>query len=230
MRTTTLIYEEGSTQLEAFVAYPERENAPLVLLCHAWRGRDDFICKKAEELAQKGYIGFALDIYGKGILGDSPGKNAALKKPFLEDRRLLQKRLLRGYEKAYELSQEIVVLGYGFGGLGALDLARCGVPLKGAISVYGHFEPPPFLTKPIQCKILILHGYRDKVAKVEELHVFERELNEMGVDFQTHLFGQSMHAFMNPKTNMPEKGIAYDKLSAARADQQIDLFLEEIYK
>jgi dienelactone hydrolase len=43
----------------------------------------------------------------------------------------------------HEYVSQIAVLGYGFGGICALDLARTGADLKGAISVYGHFDPPP---------------------------------------------------------------------------------------
>ena len=74
----------------------------------------------------------------------------------------------------------IAVLGFGFGGLCALDLARSGVSLKGAISVYGHFEPPP-IQKPIRSKILILHGSEDPIATQGQLRHFEQELNAQKV-------------------------------------------------
>lgn len=89
VKTAFIPYSDRGTSLEGFIAYPSQEKRPLVLLCHAWRGRDDFICEKAQQIASWGYIGFALDIYGKGILGKSKEENAALKKPFLDDRQLL---------------------------------------------------------------------------------------------------------------------------------------------
>ena len=93
MKTAAVSYMDQNVVLEGFSAYPSGKKRPLVILCHTWWGRDDFICEKAKEVAQWGYVGFALDLYGKGVLGRSKEENAALKKPFLEDRHLLQRRL-----------------------------------------------------------------------------------------------------------------------------------------
>ena len=91
----------------------------------------------------------ALDMYGKGVLGDSKEENAALKKPFIENRNLLQRRVLKAFEVATNLpyadAKKTAVVGYGFGGVCALDLARSGADLKGAVSIYGHFDPSPIL-------------------------------------------------------------------------------------
>ena len=133
MFTEAISYQDGNSDLEAFVAYPSIERRPLVILCHAWKGKDDFICDKAREVAQWGYVGFALDMYGKGILGKSKDENAALKRPFIENRNMLQKRVLKAFEVACSLPyvdvSRIAVLGYGFGGICALDLARTGADL-----------------------------------------------------------------------------------------------------
>ncbi len=160
MQTVYLPYTDDKSDLEAFIACPSEEKRPAVILCHAWRGRDDFICEKAKLIASWGYVGFALDMYGKGVLGKNKEENAALKKPFLVNRELLQKRLLKALEVAVSLSyvdsKRIAVLGYGFGGLCALDFARTGSDLQGAISIYGHYEPlPNSLEKPIKANILI---------------------------------------------------------------------------
>lgn len=235
MKTELIDYRENGNDLEAFVAYPPKDKLPLVLLCHAWRGKDDFICQKAIEVAQWGHAGFALDMYGKGILGRSKEENAALKRPFVENRDWLQKRALKAFEVACELPyvdvEKIAVLGFGFGGLCALDLARSGVNLKGAISIYGHFDPAPLpITQPIKAKILILHGYRDSIVTLEELSRFQNELSENQVDWQTHLFGDAMHAFATPTANDPEAGILYNPIAAERAWNQAKQFLQEIFR
>jgi dienelactone hydrolase len=227
-------YTDQETSLEGFAASPKSGKHPIVILCHAWKGRDSFICEKAELMAEWGYVGFALDLYGKGVLGRSKEECAALKKPFLEDRRLLQRRLLKGYEAALSLPHadpsRVAVIGYGFGGLSALDLARSGVALKGAVSVYGHFEPPAGVTtKPIQAKILILHGYNDPVATQGHLRIFEKEMEEAHVDWQAHIFGGTLHAFATPGVNDPASGLAHHPINAERALQCIKLFLKEIF-
>lgn len=232
IQTEYVPYSDEDVTLEGFVAYPKGKKRPAVILCHAWAGRDDFICEKARWAAEKGYVGFALDMYGKGVLGKSKEQNIALKQPFLNDRTMLHRRALQAFKTVQKLpyvdATNIAILGYGFGGMCALDLARCGAHLKGAISVYGHFNPPP-TPQPIQTKILVLHGYADPVAPLEEFHQFAHEMETAKVDWQAHLFGNSLHAFATPSANDPKSGIQYNPLSASRADHLIQLFLDEIF-
>ena len=236
MNSTSVFYFDQESELEGFVAYPaQQKKRPLVILCHTWRGRDDFICAKAEEVANWGYVGFALDMYGKGVLGKSKEENAALKQPFIEDRKLLQRRLLKGYDVARALpyvdSSRIAILGFGFGGLCALDLARSGTDLRGAISIYGHLDAPHALPKKqMKAKVLVLHGRDDPIVSSSELSVFECEMEESNTDWQVHIYGHTMHAFASPSANDPKLGICYNPTSAKRAWREIHNFLEEIMK
>jgi dienelactone hydrolase len=234
IKTSAIPYRDQQVELEGFAAFPSsKEKLPLVILCHAWKGRDDFICEKATEIAKWGYAGFALDMYGKGIIGRSKEENAALKKPFIDDRQLLLRRVVKGFETAASLSsvdpQRVAVIGLGFGGICALDLARSGANLKGAVSIYGHFFPPPIHKKaPIKAKILALQGSDDPFVSQEELKAFEEEMNDAGVDWQLHIFGKTMHAFATPSANDPASGILYNPLSAKRTWQMVRAFLEEV--
>lgn len=234
INTINISYQDNGVELEGFVAYPNEKKRPVVILCHAWKGRDDFICEKAKEIAELGYVGFALDMYGKGVLGKSKEENAALKKPFMENRHLLLNRVIRGFEVACELPyvdpKRVAILGFGFGGVCALDLARSGANLKGAISVYGHFDPPPNLSmQSTKTKILILHGYNDPVAPQSELRSFELEMNKARIDWQSHIYGDTMHAFATPGANDPASGILYNPIAASRAWTAIHNFLDEIF-
>lgn len=226
-------YQDEQTHLEGFVAHQPGTKRPLVILCHAWKGKDDFICEKAREIANWGYVGFALDMYGKNVIGKTKEENAALKRPFIENRQLLQKRVIKAFNVAIALpyvdSDRVAILGLGFGGICALDLARSGVDLKGAISVYGHFDPPPVeLIKPIRAKILVLHGYRDPVTSQEELRCFEKEMHSGKIDWQAHIYGNAMHAFATPGANDPDAGILYNPVAAKRAWITIQDFLAEV--
>jgi dienelactone hydrolase len=205
-------YKDQDFDLEGFVAYSAEEKRPLVIFCHAWRGRDEFICQQAERAASLGYIGFAIDMYGKGVLGKSKEENAALKKTFLDDRLLLKRRLIKGFDVACSLPSvdcaNIAVVGFGFGGLCALDLARSGVNLKGVISVYGHFDPPrgcPIY--PIKAKVLILHGFNDPISPMSELLQFQQEMDKDQVNWQAHIYSHTVHAFATPSANDPAAGI-----------------------
>lgn len=225
-----MLYSNG---LEAFVASPSGGKRPLVILCHAFRGRDEFICEKAKEVASWGYVGFALDMYGKGVIGKSKEECLALKKPFMDDRALLQRRVVEGYNAAIALpnvdASRVVAVGLGFGGICALDLARSEVALKGVVSIYGHFTSP-LPNSAIKAKVLILHGYDDKIADQKELLTFEKELNEANVDWQALVFGHTMHAFATPTANDPGSGLLYKELSAKRAWAAVRNFLDENFQ
>jgi dienelactone hydrolase len=233
MYTETIPYNDHNKDLEGFVAYPTEKKSPMVILCHAWRGRDDFICEKAEHIATLGYVGFALDMYGKGVLGQSKEDNAALKKPFIDDRSFLRRRLLKGYQTACSLpyvdTDRVAVLGFGFGAICALDLSRSEIALKGAISIYGHFDPPQNCpVHPIKAKVLILHGYKDPVSPIDELYAFQQELDKDKTDWQSHIYGNAFHAFANPAANDPASGIMYNPVSAENAWNESVTFLTQI--
>lgn len=173
-------------------------------------------------------------MYGKGVIGNSKEENIALKMPFIKDRKLLQDRALKAFEVAQNLPyvnpEKIAILGFGFGGICALDLARSGVKLLGTISIYGHFSPPnPSLIKPIDSKVLVLHGYNDPVTPQSELHDFEKEMTDANVDWQVHSYGNTMHAFATPGANDPAAGILYNPLMANRAWKTVHNFLDEIF-
>ena len=234
MQTAVIPYQDQETNLEGFVVCPSQGKCPTVILCHTWKGRDPSICKAAEQMAERGYVGFALDMYGRGILGKSREENAALKKPFIQDRHSLQRRILKAWEVVHTLPYvdtiRIGALGFGFGGVCALDLARSGVTLRGVVSVYGHFGPPQGLPKKIiRSKILILHGYGDPISTLEDLHLFEQEMNEAHVDWQVHTYSNTVHAFTEPSANDPVFGTVYNPLSTQRAWRSIQDFFEEIF-
>jgi dienelactone hydrolase len=235
MKESFIPYTHQGVQLEAFVVTPSAKKSPVVILCHAWNGRGEFICEKARMIAQAGYIGFALDIYGKGKIGRSKEENAALKKPFIDDRLLLQQRLLAAYNLATKLPQadpaSIAALGFGFRGLCALDLARSGVKLKAAVSVYGHFESSKQIEqKKIATNILILHGYDDPVVPPKDLESFSQEMKEKGAHFQAHLYSDTKHAFANPDANDPASGLLYNAKSAQSAWKQAVYFFDEVFQ
>lgn len=237
MLTESIVYNDQGTVLEGFLAYNpvKGKKLPGVILCHAWRGRDDFVCEKAKEIAGWGYAAFALDLYGKGVLGKTKEENVALMRPFMEDRNFLQRRLLASLNTFQQQdcvdSQNIAAMGFCFGGLCALDFARSGSSLKGVISIHGLLNAPK--TSRLQkstTKVLALHGHDDPMVPPEEVLRFEKEMTSAGVDWQVHVYGKTMHAFTNPIANDPAFGTVYNPVSAKRAWQTIRLFLDECLK
>lgn len=229
-------YEHDGTLLEGFLAYDDAGDSPApgILIVHAWGGRSDFECQKARDLAELGYAGFALDLYGKGVLGSGPEENSKLMGPFLEDRTLLQARLTLSHETMKAQAEvdtgRTAAIGFCFGGLCVLDLARIGTDIKGVVSFHGLFNPPGNTqgTK-IKAKVLALHGNDDPMVPVDMVTGLENELTAAGADWQIHVYGNAKHAFTNPEANDQNLGTVYNANADRRSWQTMKNFLEEIF-
>ena len=228
-------YHHDTATLEAFIAQPEgmQGQRPAVLLMHAWRGRDEFVEKKAQEFASKGYVGIALDNYGKGIVGRTTEENIALMSPLMQDRSFLAARLQAGIQAVKQLSYvdhtKLVVIGYCFGGLCALDILRNNVALAGVISVHGLLGAPEQYAPQyhLDTKVLALTGYNDPMVLPEQTAAFSQEMNHAGVDWQLVTFGKTLHAFTNPIANDHTLGTVYNPIAAKRTDKIVDQFIAE---
>lgn len=234
--SNTVDYLDDGVVLEGYFAYDDAiaGQRPLVLIHHAWGGRDEFVADKARKLAEMGYLAFATDMYGKGIRGSGPEENARLMQPFMHDRAKLQRRLLAALANAKLLpwadNKRIAALGFCFGGLCALDLARTGVDIAGVIAFHGLFVPPANLPSPkIKAKVLALHGHDDPMVPVEQVIALQAELTAAGADWQIHIYGNTMHAFTNPLANDPSFGTVYRADADRRSWQAARNFLAEIF-
>lgn len=236
MITKTIDYQDGNTQLEGYLAYHDTGTPkPAVLVSHDWSGRRELACKGAERLADMGYVGFALDMYGKGIFGadGDADRNGALMAPFAQDRALLRRRINAALHAVRQLPQvdasRVAAMGYCFGGLCVLELARSGADVKGVVSIHGIFAPGNVPNETITAKVLCLHGHDDPMVPPEQVLAFETEMTRVNVDWQIHVYGGTMHAFTNPKANNPSFGTVYKEVAANRAYRSIENFLSEVF-
>ncbi len=228
-------YSHDGVLLEGFMAWDETATGPRpgVLVSHAWGGRTDLECRKARELAELGYCGFALDLYGKGVQGSGPEENSKLMQPFLADRSLLQARMALALETLRQQSEvaadRTAAIGYCFGGLCVLDLARTGSDIRGVVSLHGLFNPPGNTAgNQIRAKVLALHGHEDPMVPVESVIALEKELTEGGADWQIHVYGNTVHAFTNPHANAPQMGTMYNAAADRRSWVSTVDFLKEV--
>lgn len=232
MKTDQIVYHDGDTPCHGYLAYDEQAGPrPVVLVSHAWAGQGDFEREKAHRLVELGYTAFALDNYGHGKCGNNAEDNSALMGPHMEDRFGLQKRLLAGLEAARGLEpadgSRVGAIGYCFGGLCALDLARSGADVRGVVSFHGLFAPSGLPPEPIRAKVLALHGHDDPMVPPDKVLALQTELTEAGADWQVHAYGGTVHAFTNPAARAPEAGTAYRAAADRRSWQSMTAFLAE---
>ena len=233
MKTEKITYQSGDNSFEGFLAQPEGDSNPCVLIAHTWAGRDAFVEEKAKLLTELGYAAFAIDMYGDGKIGTSNEENAGMMQPLLDDREELAKRALASLDAVSKIdsidASKIVIMGYCFGGLVAMDLARTGADIKGAVSFHGFLAGPENSTNEIKAKLLALHGDLDPMVGQDQIESFRQEMTSKKVDWQLHVFGGAMHSFTNPEANDPDFGTLYDNDADNRSWKMFTDLLKEIF-
>lgn len=236
LRQEKFTYQHNNIEFKGSYVYNAAIAAkrPGVLIAHDWSGNNDFSLANAEKLAQLGYVGICIDMYGAGKTGTTKEEKMALMQPLMQDRNLLQARILAALQASRNISvvdtTQIAAVGFCFGGLCVLDLARSGADVKGGVSVHGLLTAPELKTqKTIAAKILVLHGYADPMVPPDAVVCFCNEMTNANADWQTIMYGHAKHAFANPKANDAAMGTVYDAKTAARAWTAIEIFLKEIF-
>ena len=233
MKTEKITYRSGENSFEGFLAQPEGDSNPCVLIAHTWAGRDAFVEEKAKLLTELGYAAFAIDMYGDGKIGTSNEENAGMMQPLLDDREELARRALASLDAASKIdsidASKIVIMGYCFGGLVAMDLARTGADIKGAVSFHGFLAGPENSTNEIKAKLLALHGDSDPMVGQDQIESFRQEMTSKKVDWQLHVFGGAMHSFTNPEANDPDFGAVYSKNADERSWKIFTDLLKELF-
>lgn len=234
MKRARVDYRDGDLVCEGYAAHQTGEALrPAVLVFHAWSGQSNVERAKADELARQGYVGFAVDLYGKGVRGDLLGDNTALMAPLVGDRRLLTRRIHAAVDAAKRLPgvdpERVGAIGYCFGGLCALDLARSGAPgVRAVVSFHGILKGSKDLDpQPIRAEVLVLHGYDDPMAPPCDVVDLCTELTAAGATWELVAYGRTQHAFTFEGAQAPEKGLLYNARAARRAWATATEFLAE---
>lgn len=214
-------YSEGGQAFDAFVARPSGEGSrPAVMICHAWGGRDDLMEQKAKALADLGYIGVAIDLYGIGKRGHDTASCQALMNPLVSDPPLLKRRLAASFEAVQGVAGvdkgRIGVIGFCFGGLCSILTARMGLPLRGAVSFHGLLKIGEKLETKPKGRILVLHGQDDPMAPPADVGAFAEEMKRIDADWSLEAYPGVKHAFTNPNASDAALGLFYD----AEADRR----------
>ncbi len=207
-------------------------DAPTVLVFHGMEGRSDAQLEFCHRLAALGYRAVAVDLFGRECTRGGPDACAAAMTTLIRDRDAMRDRLIGVVDIITALPSvrpaATAAIGFCFGGLCVIDLARHGTSLAAVASFHGVLTPlpqPP--STPIDTKITVFHGWADPFAPPHEVVALATELTERGADWQLHAYGHALHAFMAPFANAPERGIQYSETTARRAWDSLVDFLRE---
>ena len=225
---------EGEQCESVFVGRRDGQARPSVILIPTVMGVSDLEIGFARQLVELGYNSLVTDLFGKEFRG------AERDVMFGEMNRLKSNRagLLRRLEHVLQLARnldevnndQIVVAGYCFGGMCALDLARSGADIAAAVSFHGLFDPPGLPPRKIKAKVVAYHGWDDPMVPPEKVVALGAELTEAGSDWQIHAYGHVGHGFTNPKAHeIGIEGVFYHQLAAERSWTSFVNLLEELF-
>lgn len=237
IKTQTVDYTIGDAPFEGYLAYDDAKKGkrPGVVVFSAWSGISDNERAHAQRLAKLGYVVFVADTYGKGVHPTQPKDAAAEAGKYMRNRNLYRERSraaldqLRGNPMVDPA--RIAAIGYCFGGMGALELARSGADVKAVVVFHANLNSPnPQDAKNIKGRVLALQGADDPNVTAAERANFENEMRDARVDWQLVAYGGTVHCFTDPKVgNDPSKGCAYNaELEQRSWVAMLDLFRETI--
>ena len=230
-------YQAGEVLCEGWQAFDDAAEGrrPAVLIVHQWTGISDHEKERARELATLGYNVLVADVYGKGVRPQPPAAGQEAGK-YKKDRDLLRSRLQAGLKVLLADSRtddaRVACIGYCFGGLAAVELARAGAPLKGAVSFHGSLDSPkPQDGRNIRCRVLALHGADDPFVAPADLAAFEKEMKDNGVDYKLVQYPGAVHAFTQKAAgNDPSKGAAYLESADKASWEELKAFFTQIFR
>ncbi|MFM6954599.1 MAG: dienelactone hydrolase family protein [Sphingobacteriaceae bacterium] len=231
----TLTYKDGDTKLSGYFAKAPKTNAPGIVIIHQWMGLSNHEKNSANKLAALGYNALAADIYGEGIRPASQQEAGALAGKYKGDYALFQSRIKAAIAELIKQGADpkrIAVMGYCFGGTGAIETARAQFPVKGVISFHGSLVKNKARANGlITSKVLVLHGADDPYESEQEIKEFQQEMREGKADWEMVYYANAVHAFTQVEAgNDKAKGAAYNALADKRSWSRLLDFLQEIFK
>lgn len=230
-------YMDKTQVLNGFSIQPSKKSIqkPGILILPAWMGIDKLSKDTAENLSKLGYYAFVADIYGEGNYPKDTkeaGKNAGFYKTNFKDYHQRIAVALEQLIKSGANPDNIVIIGYCFGGTGAIEAARAHLNVKGVVSFHGGLgKDASRPIEPITTKVLVCHGADDPFESKEEITAFQQEMRDTKADWQMIYYANAVHSFTNPESGTDNsKGAAYNEKAAKRSWEHLKIFLDEVLK
>jgi dienelactone hydrolase len=225
---------EGEELESVFVGRRDGQARPTVILIPTVMGVSDLEIGFGRQLVELGYNAFVADLFGKKFRGSARDTMFGEMNRLKSDREALRRRLQSVLGLVHELDEvhdrQIVVAGYCFGGMCALDLARSGAEIAAAVAFHGLFDPPGLPAQKYRTKVVAFHGWDDPMVPPEKVVALGQELTEAGADWQIHAYGHVGHGFTNPNaSDLQIDGVAYNALAAERSWTSFINLLEELF-
>jgi len=210
---------------------------PLLLMAPNWRGVIKPAIETGQLLAHEGYVVFVADMFGEGNGPVGTEDPMTFLQPFMADVPGMRRRIAAALDTLTREADRRAIgditrraaIGFCFGGLNVLDLARSGADVQAVVSMHGTLvTPQPAGRGDIKAAVLAVHGAADPVAPKAERDAFEAEMNEAGARWALLTFGHVVHAFTDPAANLP--GVAvYDEAATRHGYALAHAFIADAF-
>ncbi len=163
-----------------------------ILLVHGGAGLDEHARGQARRYAALGYVVLAADMFGEGVAGDRERVMAQVL-ALRDDPQELTRRTRAGLAALTavpETDGRAAAIGFCFGGMAVLALARAGTEVAGAVSIHGSLATTrPAEPGAVTARVLARHGARDPHVPIADVASFADEMNRAGADWQLIMYG-----------------------------------------
>jgi dienelactone hydrolase len=229
-----LSYKDLDLPLTGLLCWDDAHGGPRpgILLIHGGAGLDVHAREQARRYAGIGYTVLACDMFGPGVTGNRERVMACLL-ALRDDPDLLVRRTRAGLTALAgcpEAAGPLAAVGFCFGGMAALALARAGADLAGVVSIHGSLATSrPAVPGAVMARILVCHGASDPHVPPGDVTAFAEEMNQADADWELVMYGRAMHGFTHqhavPGAPGAMPSVAYHRLADERSFAAARAFL-----
>lgn len=231
----TIEYKAGDTNLKGYAAWnPQlKGKLPVVLIVHEWWGNNQYSKDRALQLAEMGYLAFAIDMYGDGKTTDDPKQAEAWMTATRSKMATVTERIRAACDRAKSLPQadpdRMGAIGYCFGGMIVLEMARQHLPVKAVVSFHGGLlTDNPEATRDVTAKILVCNGQADVWVPQSEIDTFKKEMATAKADLTFINYPDAQHAFTNPVADSRKiEGVKYNAAADKKSWEDMTQFFNK---
>jgi len=237
IRSQAISYQDGDANLTGHLYWDDsiQGKRPGVLVVHEWWGLDEYAKWRAGQLAQMGYVAFAVDMYGDKKVTTHPSQAQEWMSATTANLDGWRQRALKGLEQLSEHAltdrSRMAAIGYCFGGATVMQLAYEGTDLRGVVSFHGSLPlPNGGEANNVKGRVLVEHGNDDSFIPAERVEAFKAALNDAGVDLTFHGYDGARHGFTNPDAgSFGIDNLRYDVVADESSWQSMRQFLEQVF-
>lgn len=238
IQTKEIEYQHGGTTLQGYLAWDDAAKGarPGVIVVHEWWGHNAHARRQAERLAKAGYVGFALDMFGKGKVTTHPADAQGFVQETMKESGLAEARFRAALEQLQAQvtvdRERIAAIGYCFGGGVVLGMARAGADLDAVASFHGSIATgKPAEKGKVKAQLLVMTGAADPFVPEEQVVAFEQEMKNAGARFEVIRYPGAKHGFTNPDAGTyGMEQLAYDANADAKSWDALLRFLKKALK